>query len=59
MHASDIRPGGLLKIKVIEGRLFRDTEMFSKMDPYCVLEFKEKKFKTKTHQGGGKHPKWG
>ena len=59
MTVSDIKIGGVLKIRVKEGRLFRDTETFGKMDPYCVLTFKTQKFKTRTHQDGGKNPKWG
>ena len=56
---SDISIGGTLKIKVLEGRLFRDTETFGKMDPYCILEIGGRKFKTRVHTGGGKNPKWG
>jgi Ca2+-dependent lipid-binding protein len=29
---------GILKLEVIEAELTRDTEFFSKMDPYCVIE---------------------
>jgi len=28
------------------------------MDPYVLIEFKGNKYKTKTHQNGGKTPKW-
>ena len=62
MHSttvSEIKIGGLLKIKVKEGRLFRDTETFGKMDPYCMLEFRDHKFKTRVHKDGGKNPRWG
>lgn len=55
---SEIKIGGVLHIKVLEGRLFRDTEVFGKMDPYCILTTKEHKFKTRVCQGGGKNPKW-
>ena len=56
---TEIKVGGLLKIRIVEGRLFRDTETFGKMDPYCVLIFKDgRKLKTKTHNNGGKAPKW-
>jgi Ca2+-dependent lipid-binding protein len=58
MRSAEISQGGVLKIKVVEARLFRDTEAFGKMDPYCVLEFKEHKFRTKTHENGGKNPRW-
>ena len=30
---------GKLKITIIEAALTRDTEMISKMDPYCEMEF--------------------
>lgn len=29
--------GGTLMLTVEDGILFRDTETFGKMDPYCVL----------------------
>ena len=49
---------GSLRIEVIEARLTRDTEFFSKMDPYCTLETRQQKFKTRTLNGAGKTPKW-
>mmetsp|Transcript_3654 Transcript_3654/g.4882 ORF Transcript_3654/g.4882 Transcript_3654/m.4882 type:complete len:143 (+) Transcript_3654:24-452(+) len=49
---------GSLRIEVIEARLTRDTEFFSKMDPYCVIESRMQKFKTRTLQGAGKTPRW-
>ena len=49
---------GSLRIEVIEARLTRDTEFFSKMDPYCVLETRQQKYKTRTLSGAGKTPKW-
>ena len=49
---------GSLRVEVIEARLTRDTEFFSKMDPYAVLETRMQKFKTRTLQGAGKTPKW-
>ena len=45
-------------MKVLEARLTRDTELFDKMDPYCVLNYKGKKIQTRVHEGGGKTPKW-
>ena len=56
--ASAAVTSGSLRIEVIEARLTRDTEMFSKMDPYCVLESRMQKFRTRTLQGAGKTPKW-
>ena len=49
---------GSLRVQVIEARLTRDTEFFSKMDPYCTLETRQQKFRTRTLQGAGKTPKW-
>ena len=49
---------GRLRLEVIEARLTRDTEMFSKMDPYCIIEVREQKFRTRTMDGAGKTPKW-
>ena len=31
---------------------------YSKMDPYCVIEYGGNKYKTRTHQGAGKTPVW-
>lgn len=60
--------GGTLAITIVEAKLSRDTEAFgyknlnlltySKMDPFCVLEYNGNKYKTRTHQGGGKLPVW-
>jgi len=39
---------GTLRLEVIEARLTRDTEFFSKMDPYVVIETRQQKLRTKT-----------
>ena len=49
---------GRLRLTIIEAKLTRDTEMFSKMDPYCKLQTRDQTFKTKVLQGAGKLPKW-
>ena len=49
---------GILSLKVVEGKLFRDTEMMGKMSPYCTLVYQGNKLKTKVHSYGGKLPKW-
>ena len=56
--ALNLLPGGTLYITFKEAHLTRDTETFGKMDPYCQLEYQGKKMKTRTHNGGGKHPVW-
>jgi len=49
---------GHLRVEVVEARLTRDTEMFGKMDPYCVISLGEQKFRTRVLDGAGKTPKW-
>lgn len=49
---------GRLRLTVIEAKLTRDTEFFSKMDPYCKLQSRDQTFKTKVLNGAGKLPKW-
>lgn len=49
---------GSLRIEVIEARLTRDTEWLSKMDPFCIIESRMQKFRTRTLQGAGKTPRW-
>ena len=39
---------GTLRVEIIEARLTRDTEFFSKMDPYAVIQTRQQKFKTRT-----------
>jgi len=38
---------GILKIHVHEARLTHDTEVFGKMDPYCVFEMREQRVRTR------------
>ena len=47
-----------LRIIVVEANLTRDTEVFSKMDPFVELHHKGKKQSTKVLDGAGKKPKW-
>jgi len=49
---------GSLKLHVIEAKLTRDTETFSKMDPYCKIQVRDQMFQTKVLDGAGKMPKW-
>ena len=49
---------GNMNLTVVEAELKRDTETFSKMDPYAVLTVKSQKYRTKTLDGAGKKPKW-
>lgn len=45
-------------MKVIEGKLFRNTELFGTMDPFVVITHKGVKYKTKVIAGGGRRPVW-
>eukprot|EP00347_Sterkiella_histriomuscorum_P000269 403376529 len=38
--------------------LTRDTEIFSKMDPYVVIKIGNQEKKSLVHNEGGKHPRW-
>lgn len=38
---------GKLRLVVIEAKLTRDTEVFSKMDPFCKIQYRDQTFKTK------------
>jgi Ca2+-dependent lipid-binding protein len=49
---------GILKIHVHEARLTRDTEVFGKMDPYCIFETRQQRVRTKMLPGAGKTPNW-
>ena len=49
---------GNLRLEIIEARLTRDTEFFSKMDPYVTIQTRQQQFRTRTIQGGGKKPAW-
>ena len=49
---------GSLRIDVIEAKLTRDTEFFSKMDPYTIISTRQQQFRTRTLNGAGKTPKW-
>ncbi|TNV82162.1 hypothetical protein FGO68_gene4454 [Halteria grandinella] len=47
-----------LKMKIVEGRLFRNTELFGQMDPFLVIQHDGHSYKTKVIQAGGKTPVW-
>ena len=50
---------GKLTVKIVEAELKRDTETFSKMDPFCKMFYGGKTYKTAVKQNAGKKPKWG
>jgi len=49
---------GILTLRVKQGKLTRDTEVFGSMSPYITITFKNQKYKTKVHDSGGKKPVW-
>ena len=49
---------GQLSITICEAKLTRDTELFSKMDPFVVMKFKDQTHKTKVKDEAGKRPVW-
>ena len=53
---------GTLIVHLIDGYLTRDTEALGKMDPFVEWQINNKKesvCRSKTHEKGGKLPKWG
>jgi Ca2+-dependent lipid-binding protein len=49
---------GILEITFLDARLIRDTELFSKMDPYVLCTIGKNRKRTKTHNKAGKSPEW-
>jgi Ca2+-dependent lipid-binding protein len=54
---------GILNIRIISAKLTRDTDTFSKMDPYITIIWddqtgKQTKKTTAVCQDGGKTPNW-
>jgi Ca2+-dependent lipid-binding protein len=47
---------GTLNFKPISAKFKRDTDFFSKMDPYCKVKLGNQEWKSKPHEGGGKTP---
>ncbi|KAL6873442.1 hypothetical protein ACP4OV_013524 [Aristida adscensionis] len=48
--------GLILEVRVIGGRKLRDTEFFTRQDPYVVLEYANTKLRTRTCTDGGRNP---
>ncbi len=49
---------GSLVIKPLQAKLTRDTDTFSKMDPYCQVVIGGQTVKGKVCSSGGKNPHW-
>lgn len=48
--------GQLLEVTVVGCNKLKDTEWFSRQDPYVILEYGSNKFRTRTCTDGGKNP---
>ncbi|XP_008813813.2 elicitor-responsive protein 1-like [Phoenix dactylifera] len=48
--------GQILEITVVGCSKLRDTELFSRQDPYVCLEYANSKFRTRTCTDGGRNP---
>ncbi|GJN38908.1 hypothetical protein PR202_gb27989 [Eleusine coracana subsp. coracana] len=48
--------GLILEVRVTGCRKLRDTEFFTRQDPYVVLEYATTKLRTRTCTDGGKNP---
>lgn len=49
---------GTLHMLIKEGVLFRNTELFGKMDPYIEIIYNGETYKTKPAAEAGTNPKW-
>jgi Ca2+-dependent lipid-binding protein len=47
-----------MKLTVVAAKLTRDTETFSKMDPFVELKLREQTLRTKVLKSAGKTPVW-
>ena len=57
-HEFQLSPGGNLNINVHSAVKLLDTETFSKIDPFCEVEYQGKKVKTKFLPNAGQNPVW-
>ena len=49
---------GKIRLHLVDARLTRDTEWIGKMDPYCKIETRSQRLKTRVIDGAGKTPRW-
>ena len=49
---------GKLRLTIVEAKLTRDTEFFGKMDPFCIVEYRQERYKTAVKDNAGKTPVW-
>ena len=53
-----LEEGGVLILNLKGANLERNTELMGKMDPYCIVKYLKKEYKSKVHNAGGKQPVW-
>ena len=58
IEANGVGIVGTMHIKVVEGKLIRDTELILSMNPFVTIEYQGMEFKTKAAKSGGKNPLW-
>lgn len=58
IRLSPIMSPGNLEVNVLDGTRLRETQVFGKQDPYCVVRVGETRDRTKTCTDGGSRPKW-
>jgi Ca2+-dependent lipid-binding protein len=49
---------GKLTVSLIKGSDLRDTNLLSKMSPYCIMQIGNEKLKSKEHNNAGRNPVW-
>lgn len=49
---------GAILVRPIEAKLTHNTDLFTKMDPYCKATVGDQKSRSKVCKSGGKEPKW-
>ena len=51
--------GGILQVQILNGTMYRNTDIFGEMDPYVVIQVNgKKKYRTSPCESGGKQPIW-
>lgn len=48
----------MLNLTIVKATILRDTEEFSKMDPFIVVTYNDEKFQTNIAEEGGMNPEW-
>ncbi|KAL5973327.1 hypothetical protein ACLOJK_029977 [Asimina triloba] len=49
---------GILEVQLVDARGLRETELFGKMDPYVILQYRSEERKSDVARGQGRNPTW-